>query len=196
MAEPTLRGAQRFPVYYPHEAAFTVGDTAGGDPSGQVGATARLTFTINTRPHAFIGLRLRNVYPIPERPLEATAQSYFPTWRDVHALDVDQDVRFELAQQNVLMERTDQALFVGGPGMGGSFVWHPFPCPYPFRGGNNISVTVRRTTSYPLIVGPDSQSPPEEGIFPVCKGVLVGWSYVTGQIEEGGPPSSGWPDNE
>lgn len=186
-----LRKAQKFPVYYPGEAVFTEGGVPSGQPSGAVGAQALITITINTRPHGFLGIRLRNVFPVPEFPLEPIAQSYFPTWRDLHGLDVDQDVRVELAQQNILMDRTDQALFVGGPGIGGSFVWHPFPCVYPFRGGNNVRIFVTRTTAYPLVV--DGSEPPVEGIFPVCKAVLVGYSYVTGDIEEGGPPSSGFP---
>lgn len=193
MVDAILRKAQTFPVYYPAEAEFTAGDQPGGNPSGLVGATARLTFTINTRPHGFLGIRLRNVFEVPEFPLATVPATYFPRWADLHALDVDQDVRVELAQQNILMDRTDQALFVGGPGIGGSFVWHPFPCPYPFRGGNNVRVTVTRTTSYPLVTNAQEQD--VEGIFPVCKAVLVGYSYVTGSIEEGAPPSSGFPES-
>lgn len=188
MAEAVLRKAQSFPIYYPAQAPFLLDTTTNGAPSGLVGATATLTFQINTRPHGFIGVRLRNVFPVPTFPLTATAQTYFPTWRDLHALDVDQDMSFELAQQNVVVRSADQALIVGGPGLGGSYIWHPFACAYPFRGGNNVVVRVQRTTSYPLVV--NGENPPQEGIFPVLKGVLVGYAYVTADIEEGAPPSS------
>lgn len=185
--DAVLRKAQMFPIYYPAEAPFTADGSTGGTPSGLVGAEAVLTFTINTRPHGFLGVRLRNVFPVPAFPLTTVAAGYFPTWRDLHALDCDQDMTFQLAQQNVVVQRADQALVVGGPGIPGSFVWHPFACPYPFRGGNNVVVRVRRTTSYPLVT---AQEADVEGIFPVLKGVLVGYSYVTADIEEGGPPSS------
>lgn len=188
MAEGILRKAQMFPIYYPAEAAFTVDGSSGGTPSGLVGASATLTFTINTRPHGFLGVRLRNVFPVPTFALATVAASYFPTWRDLHALDVDQDMSFELAQQNVVVRSADQALVVGGPGIPGSYVWHPFACPYPFRGGNNVVVRVRRTTSYPLVTNAQEQD--VEGVFPVLKGLLVGYTYVTADIEEGQPPSS------
>lgn len=187
MSDAILRKAQMFPIYYPAEAPFTIDGSSGGTPSGLVGATATLTFTINTRPHGFLGVRLRNVFPVPAFPLTTTAATYFPTWRDLHGLDCDQDMALELAQQNVVVRSADQALIVGGPGIGGSFIWHPFACPYPFRGGNNIVVRCRRTTSYPLVTVNDLSV---EGIFPVLKGVLVGYSYVTADIEEGGPPAS------
>ena len=197
MAEPQadaiLRKAQTFPIYYPGEARFELDSSTGGKtPSGAVGATATIIITINTRPHGFLGIRLRNVYAIPERALEPIAATYFPSWRDIHALDGDQDVKMDLAQQNVTADRTDQNLLVGGPvASGGGVVWHPFACPYPFRGGNNVTIEVRRTTAYPLIL--PLTDDPVEGIFPVCKAVLVGYSYVTGDVEEGGPPSSGFP---
>lgn len=194
MAEAVLRKAQMFPIYYPAEAAFTTDGTPGGTPSGLVGARAVVTITINTRPHGFIGIRLRNVFAIPAFALRTVDASYFPSWRDIHALDVDQDVSVELAQQNVVVRRADQAELVGGPGIPGSYVWHPFACPYPFRGGNNVVVSVNRTTSYPLVTNAQQQD--VEGIFPVLKVLLVGYSYVTADIEEGGPPSSRFPEME
>ena len=81
-----------------------------------------------------------------------------------------------------------QGLVVGGPAATGPVVWHPFACPYPFRGGNNVVVRVRRTVSYPLVTNAQEQD--VEGIFPVLKGLLVGYTYVTADIEEGQPPSS------
>lgn len=191
MAEPTLRQNQTFPVYYPGEGVFTNDGTTSGTPSGLVGAKATVKITINTRPHGFTGVRIRNVFPVPAGPLNAIAATYFPSWADLHGLDIDQDVNFNLAQQNVVMERADQAGVVGG-GIGGSYVWHPFACPYPFRGGNNVQLVLTRTTSYPLIL--DAQGQLVEGIFPVAKVVLVGYAYVSGQKETGSPPSSGWPE--
>jgi hypothetical protein len=188
MGEAVLRKAQTFPIYYPAEAPFTLDGAAGGTPSSLVGATATLTFQINTRPHGFLGVRIRNVFPIPTLPLTATNQLYFPTWRDLHALDCDQDMSLDLAQQNIIVRTADQGLICGGPGLGGSFVWHPFACPYPFRGGNVITIRLRRTTSYPLVQS--GTLPPVEGFFPTAKAVLVGYTYVTADIEEGQPPSS------
>lgn len=189
-ATPTLRRQQTFPIFYPAEGRFTVDGTASTNPSGLQGAKAVLTFTINTRPHGFIGLRLRNVYPMPSAELVPPGPAYFPSWSDIKLLDHDQDVAINLAQQNVIVKRADQACVMGGGP--GSPVWHPWACPYPFRGGNNVTVEVTRTVSYPLIVGADEQ--PVQGFFPVCKGVLVGYAYVSGKLEEGAPPASGWPD--
>jgi hypothetical protein len=188
MAEAVLRKAQTFPIYYPAEAPFTVDGASGGTPSGLVGARANLTFQINTRPHGFLGVRIRNVFAIPPFPLSTTNLTYFPSWRDIHGLDVDQDMSLELAQQNVVVRTADQGCVIGGPGIGGSYVWHPFACVYPFRGGNNVVIQLRRTVSYPLVV--NATEAEVEGIFPIAKAVLVGYTYVTADIEEGGPPSS------
>jgi hypothetical protein len=184
-----LRRAQTFPIYYAGESRFTTDGQPGSQASGLVGSTANITITINTRPHGFTGLRIRNVYPIPSAALAEPYDSYFPSWADIKLLDSDQDVEVNLAEQNVVVKRADQGAMLGGGAT--SYVWHPFACPYPFRGGNNINIIVKRTVSYPLIVGPDET--PVQGIFPVCKVVLVGYAYVTGQQEEGGPPSTDWP---
>lgn len=186
---PELKKRQTFPIYYAAEGRFTADGSASTPPSGQQGAKATLTFTINTRPHGFVGLRLRNVYPMPAAALFPPGPSYFPSWADIKLLDSDQDINIDLAQQNVTAKKADQGATIGGGP--GAPVWHPWACPYPFRGGNNLTVVVTRTVSYPLITGPNEQ--PVEGIFPVCKGVLVGYAYVSGQAEDGAPPASNWP---
>lgn len=191
----TLRKYQRFPVYYSGTAQFVVSDGAvdARRASGQIGAKATVSIAINTRPHEFIGMRIRNVYAVPQFPLTETAQSYFPTFRDIRTIDVDQDVETDLSQQNLIMKTADQALVTGGP-TSGPVVWHPFACPYPFRGGNNVNVTITRTTAYPLVVNDNNEE--IEGIFPVAKVVLFGWALVKGRYAQGSPPSTGFPTTE
>lgn len=159
---------QRFPIIYPASAGFERDNAASGD----VGATATLTFTINTRPHMLVGLRLQNVYIVPEdmRTCDGLA------W--LERLDEEQDVATQLAQQNVVVRPTLQTLVTGRRGRH----WHPFECPYPFRGGNNIVVTVSRLTAYP-----------REITAITVKAALVGWAYVEGDTPPPGPPSTGFP---
>lgn len=160
---------QRFPIIYPASAEFRLDQ----DASGARGASATLTFTINTRPHMLTGLRLQNIYDVPER-----IQLSQPLLTYLDRLDGEQDIQTDLAQQNIVVRPTLQRLVTGRGGVH----WHPFECPYPFRGGNNITVVASRLTSYPDDI---------ESI--TLKGALVGWAYIEGDQPPPGPPSTGFP---
>lgn len=178
-----LFNTQRFPIYYPGRAQFV---NANGDPSGAAGSTATATVTLNTRPHALVGLRIRNVYQPPAAADAVAFGPLFSTWRDLKLLDVEQDITLDLAQQSVIIRAASQSLITGP---GGS-VWHPFACPYPFRGGNNIVVTLRRNVAYPL--GAQQQ----EVITPTVELLLFGYSFVKGNMPPGSPPSSEYEEDD
>lgn len=159
---------QTFPIYYPGSAEFQE-DTA---PGAGVGATAVITVPINTRPHMLTGIRLANVYAIPEELRTVDGLAY------LKHIDQQQEISSQLAQQNVVVRPTLQKLVTGDDGIH----WHPFELPYPFRGGNNIVLNLQRLIAYP-----------DEIVSVTVKAVLVGWAYVDGKFPPAGPPSTGFP---
>lgn len=174
---------QTFPVYYPGTGRF---EDANSDASGALGSTAVVTITLNTRPHMIVGARVRNVYQPPDADEVVDFGPLFQTWRDLKLLDMEQRMTLDLAQQNIIIKAASQGLIVGERGT----LWHPFACPYPFRGGNNISLTFLRTVGYPL----NAQG--EEVIFPTVEVVLFGYAFVKGNIPPGSPPSSEYPEDQ
>lgn len=182
-ANPGLVQPQKFPIYYPAEAEFQADNGGAGVPGG---AVATLTFSITTRPFALVGIRWRNLYEIPQTGVEfvdpdgQNAQRFYPPdLVDYFArLDNDQDLTVELAQQNIVIRPTNGQLVQGNDGIH----YHPFPCPFPFRGGNNVTCTVRRRTAYPA-----------ELLSATVQATLIGWQYVTDADPGGHPPSTGFP---
>lgn len=188
MNPPTIRKPQRFPVYYPGEAQFLL----NGQPSGQRGAEAVATIELNSAPHEFVGLRATLEYPFPTTGdvedaadmarLDALARVL--TWADQRT-----DLTIELAQQNLVVRRVFAAAITGGDPRQGT-VYLPFACPFPFRGGNNITIRAVRTQDYP-VTATDLAVPV---VFPTLRVGLVGWVYREGQYEPGSPPVSGFGD--
>lgn len=151
-----------FPLYYPASAPFLDDGAGGGAPSGAAGAQATVNPTINNFPHTFYGVRVRNVYELPD-PALADA------FRAVKLVDQDQTIRIELAQENVTANATLQDHVVGGAqGSTGGIHWHPFPVPYLLAGGNEVNVVLRRLTSYPLL-----SVEPEIPVLPIAHVTLV-----------------------
>jgi hypothetical protein len=169
-----VRHPQRFPIMYPGSALFVDADS---EPSGAAGAIAHVPITLNTRPHEITGFRVRNLYEVPPSLQDEDGMAY------LRYLDDAQDIRTDLAQQNVIVRPADQRLIVGAGGVH----WHPFECPYPFRGGNNIVFDVTRTLSYP-----STQEEPLTNI--VCKVLVVGWAYMDDETAPGSPPSTDFPE--
>jgi hypothetical protein len=167
-----LKRLQRFPVIYAAQAQFKNGTTEGA----QAGATAKLNFSLNNNPHEITGLRIVNVYDVPE---EFYTQEGLELLR---RLDDQQTITMRMAQQNVVLEETLQRLSQGANGIN----WHPFALPYPFRGGNSITVDLKRVTGYRL-PGPDDVTIDAVTV----QAALVGWMYV-GAMVESGPPSTGF----
>ena len=133
---------QWFPFYFPLGPATFLG--SNGEPSGAAGSEARFTKSISNFPFIFHGVRIDHVYPIA------------PTWGpdDISLyrvckefVDFEQSLKIELTQQNILAEATLQSLVTGRRGD----YWSPFPCPFPMAGANNITIQMRRLTSYPAI---------------------------------------------
>lgn len=169
---------QKFSLAYSGEAVFTAD---GGDVPVPTGATARITIPLTTRPYALTSIRVRNLYEIPFEGVEfgpegATQLFYPPQLVDYFArIDDDQDLFVDLAQQNVIVRPANQALVQGAKGIH----WHPLACPYPFRGGNNVVLDVKRRTPYPAEVGAVT-----------VQAVLTGWQYVSSEAPGGSPPST------
>jgi len=176
MSEIDLKNYQRFPVVYPAQAQFKV----GGNESADANAVAKLQFSLNNNPHEITGLRLTNTYDIPPEFLSLA----IPDGPDyLTRLDMEQTITMRMAQQNVVLSDTHQKLVTGADGIH----WHPFELPYPFRGGNNVTVDVKRITAYTL-----PGSDPLITIDAVTVyAALVGWMYV-GPMVESGPPSTGF----
>lgn len=178
MAEQDLKRYQRFPVVYPAQSQFKNGTNEGA----QSGATAKLSFSLNNNPHEIVGLRVFNVYETPAEFVTPEGLEF------LSRLDSQQTLTMRMAQQNVVLEDTLQRLVQGE----GGIHWHPFELPYPFRGGNSITVDVKRITGYNL-----PGSDPLVTIDAVTvHAALVGWMYV-GAMVESGPPSTGfndWPE--
>jgi len=167
---------QRFPIMYPGSAQFIGSD---GQPSGARGAVAHVEITINNRPHEITGFRIANQYLVPNELRNSNGLDWL-RW-----IDPQQDVRTDLAQQNVIVRPAQQDLIVGRDGIH----WHPWECPYPFRGGNNIVLDVVRQIPYSA-----TQLSPQIDINEItCKVVVVGWAYVTDEFPPAGPPSTGFP---
>ena len=89
-------------------------------------------------------------------------------------MDGDQDISLQLAQQNVIINPMSQVTLTGKGGVH----WHPFPCSYPVRGGNNMQIRIVRTSSYPVEV------------LPTAKVAVLGWMYVSDELPPGSPPST------
>lgn len=180
MTRPT-RQYQKFPIYYPGEAPFVNDNNVEATPAG---ASASITINITTRPMAWVGLFIRNIYDVPNDGVvfgpEGEEQRFYPPQLVDYCerLDGEQDITVELAQQNVVVRPAAQVLIQGAR-------WihlHPFPTPFLFRGGNNIVVNVRRRTAYP----------DDFGIVNV-QAVAKGWQYVNDADPGGHPPSTDFP---
>lgn len=182
MAE--LRRPQYFPIYYTGEAPFLDNNN---QRSGLTGARALVTIDLSTRPAFFLGVRIVNSYEVPDEDDLDLFPDAFSTWEQIKLLDQEQDVRFDLAQQNIIVKQAAQATIQGQNRLGSP--WHSFACPYPFRGGNKIDVELTRTASYPQVGDPLRQV-----ILPVAKVTMIGLLAVddagTGQHEPGSPPST------
>ncbi len=138
----TEQNVQWFPIFYPMgPKAF---QDSEGVPSGAIGSIAELTKELSNWPIMFLGLRITNVYPLPATPTELDLRVYEACKRGV---DDEQTVRVALSQQNITAEATQQLHITGKSGV----YWAPFPVPFGMAGGNNIAVTVQRTTPYPEI---------------------------------------------
>lgn len=153
---------QKIPVYFPGSARF---QNADGVPSGALGAKATVTISINLRPQWFTGIRAWNVYPVGE-----TFQNFNILY--LQHLDNQQTMSTELTQSNIVVRDALQPLLLGGGAP--AIHWHPFATPYPWGGGDNITLIFTRLTSYPT------------DVLPTVHVLLEGIMLVRDQVEDGG----------
>lgn len=147
---------QAFPIYYPMgPQPFQLDGVA----SGAQGAVAMLSHSLPNPPHILMGIRVSNVYDLPA---DADADDIANYTAMKQFVDGDQTLYIDLAQQNILANPTYQTHVTG---RADGQHWFPFPAPFPMAGGNNVSLTVTRLTSYPQLVGED--------VTPVCRATLV-----------------------
>lgn len=132
---------------------------ADGEPSGAQGARATLTKSIPNFPVLFLGIRLTNIYALPEEPTDTQIRIFEACKRYV---DDEQSVKVSLSQQNITTDSVLQVQLVGKSGV----YWAPFPVPFPMAGANDIQIEVIRDTSYPFF----DQAVP---ILPKLKGSLA-----------------------
>jgi hypothetical protein len=130
-----------FHIYYPMGPRSFL--DAGGTPTGAAGSTLILSRSLNNFPHMFLGIRVNNVYELPAGATEGDIAVYDACKRFV---DGEQTIAIQLSQQSIAVEPTLQKQLVGGQD---GIYWHPFPIPFPMAGGNDITLTFTRATSYP-----------------------------------------------
>jgi hypothetical protein len=140
MAMERTSEPQQFPVFFPGAAPFL---DANGAPSGARGATARVTCEINLRPQWLTAIRVMNVYDVPSG--FQTADSVF-----LDKIDGWQTMTTELTVSNIVIREALQTLVMGRDGV----LWHPLPTPYPWRGGNSITLEFKRLIGYPQAILP------------------------------------------
>lgn len=160
MATSETYSPQRLPVYFPGTARF---QDSNGTPSGAIGAVATVTISINLRPQFLTGIRIRNVYEVPSGLQTIDQLTY------LDRLDEEQTLTTELTQSNIVVRSMLQTLLVGRGGVH----WHPLSVPYPWGGGNNLTLVVTRLTAYPA------------GVLPTCHVGLEGVTYVKDTGVEG-----------
>lgn len=144
MADVKIEDYQWFPFEYSLGPESFVG--SDGAPSGALGAEALLTRPISNFPFLWKGIRVWNTFPIDAQwgANEIALYRAVKEW-----VDMEQTIKIELTQQNVLSDPILQPLVTGSRGG----YWAPFVAPFVMAGGNNITVAIRRATSYPTIGG-------------------------------------------
>ena len=151
---------QRVPVLFPGAGRFQDSD---GNPSGARGAVATVTISINLRPQWLTGIRVSNIYDVPSGSQTIDTLTY------LDRLDEEQTMTTELTQSNIIVRAAVQTHVTGRRG----YHWHPLACPYPWGGGNNITLQFTRLTAYPA------------NVFPTCHVTLEGIMLVKDTGVEG-----------
>lgn len=169
------------PKIYPREAPFEL----DGVPSGDVGATLKVTFDLDNFPDHVYGLRGRAVYALPIA--FENANLGFRQFMKQGGTDEGFDIQVTLTQSNVTTGWVDVSTFWGSQGIH----WHPLPTPYKLRGGNNIEVECRRTIAYPH---PTFGDPVQTlNVAPTLKLTLVTGVLISDAMPASAPGSTGRP---
>ncbi len=176
MPAPQIWTPQYFPTYYSGNAQFL---DSKGVPTGEAGAKATVPITINNNPQLWTGFRVTNVYEIPD----GYQTSAFLTL--LARLDEEQIVTTELTQNNVVVRSAVQRNVIGGaPSGSGGINWSPFPVPFPWKGGDNVTFTFERLTAYPTSQGE---------IVPTVYVTIEGATGVSDAHPPAAPGTTGYP---
>jgi hypothetical protein len=122
------------------------------------GATANITFSIDSIPIMLIGLRITTVWSIVDDPSPDEVALYELVKKQV---DPAMTVDLKLSSQSIIGKAIPVETLTGA----GGTVWHNFPSPYPMAGSNTLEMDLTRLSSYPTIR--------DERISPTIYAVLV-----------------------
>lgn len=151
---------QEFPAIYCSEP---IPFRLGNNPSGARSARAVASFTLNTNPGNIFGIRVSNLYELPVTPDADTVQLFEYLAR---VTDLQQSVSVRVAQQNITLNAPVHQAHISGT----AYLFYAWPEAFPVEGSNNITVEIRRLTSYPDYFDGEIQT----SIFPEAMVSLVG----------------------
>jgi hypothetical protein len=178
------RQAQWFPVYPSGSGTFMV----DGSPSSRAGSAATVEITLDTFPYLVYGARFETSYELPIPFFDA--EPAFKQFMREGGVDDDYDVTIQLTQGNVTVQNGAHVRNLQGA-LG--FNKHPWPMPYPMRGGNKVTFTARRNSSYPRVLVADTEVPLTiiwKVTLETARGIR---SVADGITSPTPPPSTGYP---
>jgi hypothetical protein len=136
---------QAFPAYDTlPPVQFATGD---GVTQATAGATFTSAFNLDNFPRMIVGLRIQNVWQMPET--NVTADELALCEYVSRVVDLQQSVQINLTTTNITLRAAVPQNIM----MGAHEVWHMFPAGFDAAGGNDFNVTVTRLTSYPVLRG-------------------------------------------
>jgi len=173
MAGQQQRDLEKFPFYYPANAQFLL----NGAPSGAQGAEARVVISVNNWPQVAVGIRVCMSYEIDDAVF-----AQLPTvYENLSRLDDQCSLEVILAQQNITARPMHLRLMQGRDGL----IYHPLVSQYLWRGGNQITLILRRLVSYPVVF--------ETNIIPTAHAALAVVVGVSDMLSGASPGSTGRP---
>lgn len=119
--------------------------TGAGTTEAIAGASFTAAFNLDNFPRMIVGLRIQNVWQMPEDDVTDTELRLCEYVSRV--VDLQQSVQINLTTTNITL----RAAVPQNVMMGAHEVWHMFPAGFDAAGGNDFNVTVTRLTSYPLL---------------------------------------------
>jgi hypothetical protein len=133
---------QAFPAYDTLPPFQFVSDT--GIIAATAGAKISGGFNLDNYPRIALGLRIENVWQLPEDPsLDELALAEYVS----RVVDLQQTVQTNLTTTNITVRNpVPQSIM-----MGTRELWHLFPSGFDCAGGNDFNFEITRLTSYPLI---------------------------------------------
>jgi hypothetical protein len=133
---------QAFPAYDtlpPFQFTANDGTVAAVAGSKIVGG-----FNLDNFPRMALGLRIENIWQMPEDP---TAEEIAICEYVSRIVDLQQTVQTNLTTTNITLRNpTPQSIM-----MGTRELWHLFPSGFDAAGGNDFNFEITRLTSYPLL---------------------------------------------